>query len=269
MVHVKLSVLSKILTAVTLCFMNLQNSKAFSPSSHIQQKSHSSWKHLRNPSFISTSTSSIYKLDDVDQSSKSSLTERKALLDPYVMTSTLSSATTLSESITSNGLFTVENIKVAFSLATFLPQPVWIFLIVFPNAKITKQIMGTYGIPVITFFALIHFFIVFASIMQPNGTAPLAEFNDVFDPSGDPQGAMLGMMKYPNFVSEEWSHVLTWDLFVGRWIWMDGLKKGVFTNISCLFCNLIGPPGFLIHLITCLVSGKGLPGDYEEFDLEE
>ena len=55
----------------------------------------------------------------------------------------------------------------------------------------------------------------------------------------------MGMMKYPNFVtgvnilptiiifssdliyfaSEEWSHVLTWDFFVGRFIWMDGLNR--------------------------------------------
>ena len=87
----------------------------------------------------------------------------------------------------------------------------------------------------------------------------MAEFNDVFDPSGDPQAAMIGMMRYPNFVSEEWSHVLTWDLFVGRAIWLDGLKRGVFTSHSVLLCNLIGPPGYLLHLATCLVTGKGLP----------
>ncbi len=42
---------------------------------------------------------------------------------------------------------------------------------------------------------LVHFFIVTASIVQPDGTAPMAEFADVFDPNGDPQGAMIGMMR--------------------------------------------------------------------------
>ena len=65
--------------------------------------------------------------------------------------------------------------------------------------------------------------------------------------------------QYPNFVSEEWSHVLTWDLFVGRWIWMDGLRRGIFTSHSVLLCNLIGPPGLLLHWITCFLIGKGLP----------
>ena len=119
----------------------------------------------------------------------------------------------------------------------------------------------------VTLFCLVHFFIVGASIIQPDGTAPMAEFNDVFDPAGDPQGAMLNMMRYPNFVSEEWSHVLTWDLFVGRWIWLDGLRRGVFTSHSVLLCNLIGPPGLLLHWATCLVTGKGLtPNEVPEED---
>lgn len=80
---------------------------------------------------------------------------------------------------------------------------------------------------VVIFFALLHFFIVSASIVQPGATAPLLEFNDVFDPAKDSQAAFMNMVtNYPNFVAEEWPHVLTWDLFVGRYIWLDGLKRG-------------------------------------------
>lgn len=70
---------------------------------------------------------------------------------------------------------------------------------------------------VVTLCCLVHFFIVTASIAQPgkltvediysrfcaltyafhntDGTAPMAEFADVFDPAGDPQKAMVGMMQ--------------------------------------------------------------------------
>jgi hypothetical protein len=52
--------------------------------------------------------------------------------------------------------------------------------------------------------------IVLASLGEQEATAPLLEFNKVFDPAGDPQKAFLGMVSsYPNFVAEEWSHVLT------------------------------------------------------------
>lgn len=109
---------------------------------------------------------------------------------------------------------------------------------------------------IVIFFALVHFFIVTTSIIQPGGTAPMAEFNDVFNPNGDPEAAFLNMVQYPNFVAEEWSHVLTWDFFIGRWIWLDGLRRGVFTSHSVLFCNLIGPPGLLLHWMTCLITKK-------------
>jgi hypothetical protein len=147
-------------------------------------------------------------------------------------------------------------IQQAFSAATFFPQPFWLLLVFIPKSDLTKKIMG--GLELVTLCCLIHFFIVSASIVQPGGTAPLEEFSGVFDPAGNPQEAFLGMMQYPNFVSEEWSHVLTWDLFVGRWIWLDGLKRNIFTSHSVLLCNLIGPPGLLLHWATCLVTGKGL-----------
>lgn len=178
----------------------------------------------------------------------------------YMMepTSIIESSSSL---LSSFDILTNANIKQAFSLATFGPQYLWILMVFFPNTQITKKVMGGYG--GIIAFSLIHLFIVIASASQENGTAPLVEFNGVFDPSpdADPQAAMIGMMKYPNFVTEEWSHVLTWDLFVGRWIWLDGLKRGIFTCHSVLLTNLIGPPGFLLHCTTCLLTGKGIVGN--------
>jgi hypothetical protein len=169
--------------------------------------------------------------------------------------------------VASSDLLSNENIKTAFSVATFLPQPFWFLLILIPNSSITKKIMG--GYEVVTLLCLVHFFIVSASIAQPDGTAPMAEFSLVFDPAGDPQGGMMGMMRYPNFVSEEWSHVLTWDLFVGRWIWLDGLRRNVFTPHSVLLCNLIGPPGLLLHWATCLLTGKGIAPNEVPDEIEE
>mmetsp|Transcript_18717 Transcript_18717/g.22992 ORF Transcript_18717/g.22992 Transcript_18717/m.22992 type:complete len:136 (+) Transcript_18717:24-431(+) len=113
-------------------------------------------------------------------------------------------------------------------------------------------------------FSLVHLTVVIISATQTDGTAPIKEFAQVFDATGfpfsdAPQRAMVGMMRYTNFVSEEWPHVLIWDLFVGRFIWMDGLKRDIFTPHSVLLCNLIGPPGLILHFLTCLASGNGLP----------
>ena len=60
---------------------------------------------------------------------KQSSTELSALLDPSIVTS----------------LLTEESIHDAFSVATFLPQPFWLLLILIPNNGITKKIMGGMG----------------------------------------------------------------------------------------------------------------------------
>jgi len=88
-----------------------------------------------------------------------------------------------------SGLLSTENIKTAFSIATFGPQLPWLFLILLPNSGVTKKLLGGYEI--VTICCLVHFFIVSASIAQPDGTAPMVEFADVFDPNGDPQKAMV------------------------------------------------------------------------------
>jgi hypothetical protein len=72
-------------------------------------------------------------------------------------------------------------------------------IILIPNADITRRIMDSWAS--ILSFCFVHLFIVIVSASQTDGTAPIAEFANVFDPSGNPLSAMLGMMRYPNFVS--------------------------------------------------------------------
>lgn len=120
-------------------------------------------------------------------------------------------------------------------------------------------------------YSLIHFVIVASSIAAQGsaGTAPEEELFKVFDPSNDAQEAFMNMVtNYPNFVAEEWIHVLSWDIFVGRYIWLDGLRRGIVTAPAVLFCDFIGPVGLLVHFVTCLISGKPIvdPRDREEIE---
>jgi hypothetical protein len=80
--------------------------------------------------------------------------------DITTLSSTLASSTqhalsTIQPSIVGNlpsfnvaatdGFLSNENIKVAFSAATFVPQIFWLFLIVLPKSEVTKKILGGYG----------------------------------------------------------------------------------------------------------------------------
>lgn len=56
-----------------------------------------------------------------------------------------------------------------------------------PNNEITKKVMGSWLSVLV--FAIVHLFIVIVSASQENGTAPIAEFANVFDQQGDPLAA--------------------------------------------------------------------------------
>ena len=202
----------------------------------------------------SSSSSSSLPLPSPHRRAQSAATGRRG--GPVKASLLVEGASTLS--LCDGFPFTNADISTAFNIANFGPQPFWLLMILIPNTKMTKTIMGSWA-PIIL-FSLVHLFIVIVSASQTDGTAPITEFNDVFAwqglLSGENQAAMVNMMRYPNFVSEEWSHVLTWDFFVGRLIWIDGIKRGVFTCHSTLLCNLIGPPGLLLHALTCLLYGK-------------
>ncbi len=51
------------------------------------------------------------------------------------------------------GVFNTNNIKIAFSVATFFPQLPWLLLILLPNANVTKKLVGGYGEQYLSFSA--------------------------------------------------------------------------------------------------------------------
>ena len=157
--------------------------------------------------------------------------------------------------------FTDAFISNGVTFDTFVPQPFWILMIAAGGTKVSKKVMGDYGIGVILVLGLVHLAIVVlaASENGGEGTAPILLFADEFDPSKDQLGVMTQLFAFRNFCAEEWPHVLIWDLFVGRAVWRDGLSRGIVTWHSVLLTNLIGPPGLVLHALTCLFTGNALP----------
>lgn len=47
-----------------------------------------------------------------------------------------------------------------------------------------------------------------------------------------------------------WTHLLLLDLCVARHVYLDGLKKQVFTAHSIILCFMFGPTGLLSHMFT-------------------
>ncbi len=73
--------------------------------------------------------------------------------------------------------------------------------------------------------------------------------------------AMGEMRQYDSFVSEEWAHVLVWDLFAGRYVWLEGRDKykGMPVKHSIAACFALGPLGILTHYLTAFIFEKTRP----------
>ena len=157
-----------------------------------------------------------------------------------------------------------EVIDGAVSFDTFAPQFLWLLIVVLPRSELTAKVMGP--IAPLLGLSLVHIAIVLLAATAPGGTEPVKIFADVFDPAQSQLDGMVRLFTVRDFVAEEWPHVLIWDLFVGRAIWLDSLKRETpFTWAALLLTNGIGPPGLLLYTLLCLVSGKGLPTlGYEE-----
>jgi hypothetical protein len=132
-----------------------------------------------------------------------------------------------------------------FTLVNFAVLPFWGMMIATPKSEITKNLM-TSTWPILLLMG-IHLSLVSFGLTQP-GSAQ--EFEFLATQGFVKLSAMMEMRNFPVFVSEEWAHVLAWDLFVGRWIYLDGLKKDIPTPHSLFFCFLLGPLGLLMHLVT-------------------
>lgn len=157
------------------------------------------------------------------------------------------------------GLAAQDIVEAGVTIDTFAPQFLWLLMIAAPEFRGTKTVMGSNGVAAISALALVHLTVVATAAAQEGALDQILIFQEVFDPTNSQLAGMQKLFQYPNFVAEEWPHVLIWDLFVGRAIWIDGIQRGVNTRLSLLFCNLIGPPGLLIYVATCLISRKGIP----------
>jgi hypothetical protein len=56
-----------------------------------------------------------------------------------------------------------------------------------------------------------------------------------------------------------WAHMLTFDLFVGRWVFLDGYERrfsGWLMTPILFFVAMVGPLGLVLYLLIRTVFGK-------------
>lgn len=130
------------------------------------------------------------------------------------------------------------NVAQLFDLSNIYVLPFWALMILLPGWSVTRKVMGSL-VPFVPLAGLYIF--LFVQSLDSETAQALA----------NPTLAAVA-----TFLGEEtpaatgWTHFLVMDLFVGRWIYLEGQRTGIWTVHSLALCLFAGPMGVLSHIAT-------------------
>ena len=131
--------------------------------------------------------------------------------------------------------------RLAYSVINTSTAPLWLLMVLAPRSPLTARALGL-ATPL---YAALG--VTYVSLLAAGWGGEKVDFRDpesVRAGLGQPQGFLAG-----------WTHYLAFDLFVGRWIWEQGLAQGRSTRVALLLTWLAGPAG----LTTWLAQSRRVP----------
>jgi hypothetical protein len=136
-----------------------------------------------------------------------------------------------------------ELLDLIFNGANLFVLPFWGLMVLLPNWYVTRRVMDSY----LPYAALAGLYVyLFVTLDQ-----------SVLEAFSDPQlslAGLAGMFANSQVMATGWVHFVVMDLFVGRWIYLQGQTAGVFTRHSLALCLFAGPIGLLTHLTTAFIT---------------
>ena len=134
------------------------------------------------------------------------------------------------------------NWETLFQISNLLVLPFWLLILFLPNWKWTQKIVSSLWIlaPVVLLYGILiipQLPLLFGAFSGPSQPT-LASVSVGLSSS---EGALVA-----------WTHLVTFDLFVGRWIYLDSRPKkrnSIWIGIILFFTFMLGPLGFLLYLM--------------------
>lgn len=123
-----------------------------------------------------------------------------------------------------------------FSLGSMLVLPFWLLMIVLPTWRWTQRIISS---PLIVLGPAL----IYALLVLPQATSIVDDFSGL--------EGVAGLLGSPFGATAGWMHFLAFDLFVGRWCYLDSRERGIHPLLMALVLFLVfmfGPIGFLLYL---------------------
>jgi Domain of unknown function (DUF4281) len=127
-----------------------------------------------------------------------------------------------------------------FSLSSLSAIPFWLLMIFAPRWIWTRKVLGSPF--VILPAAILYIVLVFPNIVSSFPTLANPKLETIQTLLGSSAGATIS-----------WVHFLAFDLFVGRWAYLDSLERKIHPLVMAPILFLIlmfGPLGFVLYLGT-------------------
>jgi hypothetical protein len=126
----------------------------------------------------------------------------------------------------------------AFNLAFPLAVPFWFLMIILPGWRGTERIVGS---PLIVLVPLVAYLFAVVPIL-PEFAAEMVSpsFGGVREIVGSADGTAV-----------VWAHLIAFDLFVGRWMYLDSRERGVparLMGVVLVLTILLSPFGLMAYL---------------------
>jgi hypothetical protein len=137
-----------------------------------------------------------------------------------------------------------------FSLCSLAVVPLWFLMIVAPRWRWTTRVVSQ---P----WAYAPLAVVYAILVLPR----FGEIASVV--VGNPGPQTVGdLLATPSGATIAWVHFLAFDVFVGRWAYLDSRARGVHALVMApilLLTFLFGPMGFLAYLLARTLTRSSSP----------
>ncbi len=144
-----------------------------------------------------------------------------------------------------------------FDASSLLVMPFWALMVFAPTWRVTKRIIDT-ALPWIVMPACL----LYAVLVIP-------DVANVWTTVSNPELASIqALLATPAGATIAWVHFLAFDLFVGRWVYLDSRRWQLpaWLVAPTLFLTLmLGPVGLLTYLgVRALLQQRRLPASLEQ-----
>jgi hypothetical protein len=129
--------------------------------------------------------------------------------------------------------------EILFNLSNLFILPFWLMMIFLPHWHWTQRVMATLW--PIAILAFMYAGLLLTQFSGVSGSLLNLTLDSIAGMLGTPAGAAVG-----------WVHFLAFDLFVGRWAYLDSRERGLsawLASPALVFILMAGPLGLLLYLL--------------------